>query len=971
MFKSSENSEKSGTVVDFRATSASSLTAADIELEENVLGAVLLDPEAIGLVEGLPVEAFQISAHKRIWRLMVQLHSKGLKPDLLTVEFKLTELGILKDIGGKAKLAQLVDRCVHSFYIEQHARLLQEKYERRAVSEGLAKLPQILAAGGNIGEVIQSAQKQLEWVKLRQSVTGDTSARGDTPNLDPARLSSTVTSVTQTLEKGLPEWEEQAKLDAIQAQSGLSRTSFSHLVASRRCQLDEVQSEDLLRFNQLTAWDNMELDFHKVLPGWADDLLQAAGVLNIDPISLWQYLLPAAISLIGKKADLDVESHQIPAIAWTCIVGESGTGKTRAEKVILAPLKGWQGIEYERFRKEWEAYKAGKNSEEPPEKPIPERKYLFEVATIQAVMRRLTEQGDNGSLWARDEIAGLFKSLGQFSKSGDHEGLECLLRMWDGEGIQTDRVLHEDSYFVPSTRLSIAGGIQPGIYRKNYADPDDANGMQARFLFAIAKVQPARRVKGYCRLSDILPDFYQWIEQKFPEGRIKLSRAADKRYDRLYEQIGKQAEQGSTPAIRTWLRKLPRHLLTITFSLHILECYKEPGRPRHEIQLDTLERAVELARYYRATFECLQEKISESDDTSSILLKIWDLAATSPVGITVRDIYRQVKVIQRRAKELGRNVAAYTMELCSQLEIAGRGYLQKAGRLVRFVVGESEPIKSVTVVTQPQTDSEPGLQVSPSEEVSPVTEHLDHCKLLTDEELAEWRTKAEDCQYQEDFFQLHEQLMQTWSEAQYEQFIAWWSEYFLYFEHLPERPQPAQLDLQPTTKSTESTEQQFSDLTSNPEKSTSLAAVSASAEESAVESVVAKNHEKLPERPPEPQPQMESQPQLPPSPKPLIIFGCMTWAELLEAVDAAAASTSVSREQIFLRAIQSLTQNERRQLPQLLAIHMKQFPGDSSIWDWLPKSLTKLKVKALELVEASEVFSPTDSLGMPAALNPD
>ena len=48
-----------------------------------------------------------------------------------------------------------------------------------------------------------------------------------------------------------------------------------------------------------------------------------------------------------------------------------------------------------------------------PDAPANERKYLFEVATIQALMRRLSEQRDNGSLWARDELAGVFKSLGQ------------------------------------------------------------------------------------------------------------------------------------------------------------------------------------------------------------------------------------------------------------------------------------------------------------------------------------------------------------------------------------------------------------------------------------------------------------------------------------------------------------------------------------------------------------------------------
>jgi ABC-type glutathione transport system ATPase component len=137
---------------------------------------------------------------------------------------------------------------------------------------------------------------------------------------------------------------------------------------------------------------------------------QNTNILNIDPVSLWQYFLPTVLSLAGKRIGLDVESHLIPAIAWTCIVGESGTGKSRAESVILGNLKQRQYRERKRWQEQMLEYKQitqskSKNDDIEIEPPAPERKYLFEVATIQAVMRRLSEQHDNGSIWARDEIA--------------------------------------------------------------------------------------------------------------------------------------------------------------------------------------------------------------------------------------------------------------------------------------------------------------------------------------------------------------------------------------------------------------------------------------------------------------------------------------------------------------------------------------------------------------------------------------
>jgi hypothetical protein len=523
------------------------------------------------------------------------------------------------------------------------------------------------------------------------TVTGDKTTSGDTSKLDLLSINATVTTVTELLKTGLADYTERAELDSIQARSVMSQAAFWQMVAAIRTNLDEVLPEDTDKLNRLIDWNNATLDLKKVLPlPLADAFYRDAAILNIDPVSLWQYFLPTVLSLAGKRIGLDVESHLIPAIAWTCIVGESGTGKSRAESVILGNLKQRQYRERKRWQEQMLEYKQitqskSKNDDIEIEPPAPERKYLFEVATIQAVMRRLSEQHDNGSIWARDEIAGLFKSLGQFQGGkGDNEGLECLLKMWDGSGSFVDRVNAEtDSYAVPETRLNIAGGIQPGAFRTAFKDPQDAQGLQARFLYAIPKIFPAKRVKGYCQLNDLLPPLYDWLD-RCPVGTIKLSPEADCRYTNLVEQIGLQAEQSSCPAVRAWMRKLPTQLLRIALGIHLVECYYDRHKSFGELQLDTLERAVEICRYYRSAFAVVQEKTADSDNASSILLKIWDMATINPSGVTPREFYRGIKAIGRRAKEVGRSVGAYTVELLSKLVQMGKGKLEKNGRSYRF-----------------------------------------------------------------------------------------------------------------------------------------------------------------------------------------------------------------------------------------------------------------------------------------------
>ncbi len=590
----------------------------------------------------------------------------------------------------------------------------------------------------------------------KSTVTGDTTQQGDTSKQVILSLEQTVTTVTDVLKAGLTDYSERDKLDSIQLRSVMSKAAFWQMVAAFRTNLDEIQPEDTDKFNRLIDWNNATLDFKLILPQpLADAFNHDAAILNIDPVSLWQYFFPAVLSLAGKRVSLDVESHSIPALAWTCIVGESGTGKSRAESVILSNLKQKQHREKKRWLEQMGEYKQitqkkGKDDNAEISPPAPERKYLFEVATIQAVMRRLSEQHENGSIWARDEIAGLFKSLGQFQgKKGDNEGLECLLKMWDGSGSFVDRVnAFTDSYAVPETRLSIAGGIQPGAFRAAFKDPHDAQGLQARFLYAIPKVFPARRVKGYCQLSDILPDLYDWLD-RCPVGTIKLSTEADRRYSNLVEQIGFQAEQSSCPAVRAWMRKLPTQLLRIALALHLVEYYYNHAVSFGELQQDTLERAVEICRYYRSAFAVVQEKITDSDNPSSILLKIWDMATIKPDGVTPRDIYRSIKAIGRRAKAIGCSVSAYTLELITKLVRMGKGTIEKNGRSIRFVANSNPPnnptpttpiqdehnsstpvenqrksdnsSKSVTGVTSHRCNQSQQEEPSPPIDVSPVT----------------------------------------------------------------------------------------------------------------------------------------------------------------------------------------------------------------------------------------------------------
>ncbi|MBD2255258.1 replicative DNA helicase [Nostoc parmelioides] len=113
-------------------TTASKLPPQSIESEEAILGGILLDPVAIERVRDiLKPHHFYISAHGRIYSTALKLNALELPTDLLMVTNYLTDNGLLEIIGGRNKLASLVDSTVSAVNIDALATVVVSKWKRR------------------------------------------------------------------------------------------------------------------------------------------------------------------------------------------------------------------------------------------------------------------------------------------------------------------------------------------------------------------------------------------------------------------------------------------------------------------------------------------------------------------------------------------------------------------------------------------------------------------------------------------------------------------------------------------------------------------------------------------------------------------------------------------------------------------------------------------------------------------------
>ena len=103
-----------------------------IDIEQVVLGALLIDDEAFGVVsELLHPETFYDPRHQHIFTAIQALNLSERPADILTVTEELRRMGVLEKAGGAQYVVELSSLVVSSANVEYHSRVLAQKYMAR------------------------------------------------------------------------------------------------------------------------------------------------------------------------------------------------------------------------------------------------------------------------------------------------------------------------------------------------------------------------------------------------------------------------------------------------------------------------------------------------------------------------------------------------------------------------------------------------------------------------------------------------------------------------------------------------------------------------------------------------------------------------------------------------------------------------------------------------------------------------
>lgn len=194
---------------------------------------------------------------------------------------------------------------------------------------------------------------------------------------------------------------------------------------------------------------------------------------------------------------------------WTLFVGDSGSGKSPLFRGLTAPVRKCKGRQFEIYKQKmaehvaysksikkggslhevdsgeeiraWFLKKFGPDNFGQMDKPT-RIKPVIESSTFEKINKILSVDFNNGRslLIKYDEFLGFMLSINQFSKGPSEQ---TLLKMWEYEGIQVDRMDEENSWDVEDQTISIAATTQPHALHEIITRDHIRSGLPYRFFF--------------------------------------------------------------------------------------------------------------------------------------------------------------------------------------------------------------------------------------------------------------------------------------------------------------------------------------------------------------------------------------------------------------------------------------------------------------------------------------------------------
>ncbi len=214
----------------------------NLDAEQSVLGAVLLDAECLSVVaEVLPrAEYFYAVNNQLIYGAMLEMYTLGQPVDFVTVLEKLRETPDFDQEQGRVYLVQLAQLVPSVSNVETYARIVRDKYEIRTLMQAVRGILEDASSGAEESSLLlDSAEqriyeirqgKQVEGLKPLREILLETYDRLDllnSPDRDKYRGIPTGIGLLDSTITGL----NRSDLIVLAARPGVGKTSFGLNIA--------------------------------------------------------------------------------------------------------------------------------------------------------------------------------------------------------------------------------------------------------------------------------------------------------------------------------------------------------------------------------------------------------------------------------------------------------------------------------------------------------------------------------------------------------------------------------------------------------------------------------------------------------------------------------------------------------------------------------------------------------------------
>ncbi len=142
----------------------------DVETEEALLGALLIDPEALFRVgHFLHATDFYVPKNGWVYQAILDLHERRQPIDFVTLRNELETRGQLDEVGGAAYIAQLISAVPTAIHVEAYGHIVEEAAVRRRLIGAASDIAQLAyQEDQEINEVMDRAEQALFAISQRR-----------------------------------------------------------------------------------------------------------------------------------------------------------------------------------------------------------------------------------------------------------------------------------------------------------------------------------------------------------------------------------------------------------------------------------------------------------------------------------------------------------------------------------------------------------------------------------------------------------------------------------------------------------------------------------------------------------------------------------------------------------------------------------------------------------------------------------